>query len=73
MQSVPVQDRPDTDRLAERSRRQSPLEAAIDRYVRAYQSLDQHQRDGLPVLDMQRQEMHAAGQQLDQCARGQKN
>lgn len=70
LQSVPVQDRPDTDRLAERSRRQSPLEAAVDRYVRAYQSLDQHQRDGLPVLDMQRQEMHAAGQQLDQVRAG---
>jgi hypothetical protein len=47
--------------LAERSRRQSPLEAAVDRYARVYQSIDQHQRDGLPVLDMQWQEMHAAG------------
>lgn len=70
LQSVPVQDRSDTDRLAERSRRQSPLEQAVDRYARAYQSIDQHQRDGLPVLDMQQQEIREAGQQLDQVRAG---
>ncbi len=47
---------------------QSPLEQAVDRYSRAYQSIDQHRREGLPVLDMQRQEMGDAGQQLDRCA-----
>ncbi|WP_252869875.1 TraA [Brucella pituitosa] len=61
---------PAQDRLAERARRQSPLEAAVDRYVRAYQSVDQHRREGLPVLDMQRQEMRGAGQQLDQVRDG---
>jgi hypothetical protein len=61
---------PAQDRLAERARRQSPLEVAVDRYARAYQSIDQHRRDGLPVLDMQRQEIHAAGQQLDQVQGG---
>jgi hypothetical protein len=61
------------DRLAERSRRQSPLEQAVDRYARAYQSIDQHRRDGLPVLDMQRQEMRDAGQQLDQVQGGMKD
>ncbi|UVV70796.1 Ti-type conjugative transfer relaxase TraA [Brucella anthropi] len=66
----PTPDRPDTDKLAERSRRQSPLETAVDRYARAYQSIYQHQRDGLPVLDMQRQEMHAAGQRLEQVQDG---
>ncbi|UDF33317.1 UNVERIFIED_ORG: Ti-type conjugative transfer relaxase TraA (plasmid) [Roseateles sp. XES5] len=64
---------PAQDRLAERARRQSPLEAAVDRYARAYQSIDQHQREGLPVLDMQRQEMRAAGQQLDQVRDGMKD
>ena len=73
LQSVPVQDRPDTDRLAEMTRRQSPLEQAVDRYARAYQSIDQHQRDGLPVLDMQRQEIRAAGQHLDQVQDGMKD
>ena len=61
---------PAQDRLAERARRQLPLEVAVDRYARAYQSIDQHRRDGLPVLDMQRQEIHAAGQQLDQVQGG---
>jgi hypothetical protein len=64
---------PAQDRLAERARRQSPLEQAVDRYARAYQSIDQHRRDGLPVLDMQRQEMRAAGQQLDQVRDGMKD
>lgn len=61
------------DRLAERARRQSPLEAAVDRYARTYQSIDQHRREGLPILDMQRQEMRAAGQQLDQVQDGMKD
>ena len=64
---------PALDRLAERARRLSPLEAAVDRYARAYQSIDQHQREGLPVLDLQRQEMRAAGQQLDQVRDGMKD
>lgn len=64
---------PAPDRLAERARGQSPLEAAVDRYSRAYQSIDQHRRDGLPVLDMQRQEMRDAGQQLDQVQGGMKD
>lgn len=64
---------PAQDRLAERVRRQSPLEAAVDRYARAYQSIDQHRREGLPVLDMQKQEIHAAGQQLDQVRPGAKD
>ena len=65
LRPAPAQDRPDTDRLAERVRRQSPLEVAVDRYARAYQSAHQHRREGLPVLDMQRQELREAGQQLD--------
>ena len=64
---------PAPDRLAERARRQSPLEQAVDRYARAYQSIDQHRREGLPVLDMQRQEMRDAGQQLDQVRDGMKD
>ena len=64
---------PAQDRLAERARGQSPLEAAVDRYARAYQSIDQHRREGLPVLDMQRQEMRDAGQQLDQVRDGMKD
>ncbi|WP_137392468.1 Ti-type conjugative transfer relaxase TraA [Rhodoligotrophos defluvii] len=68
LRSAPAQ-----DRLAERSRRQSPLEVAVDRYARAYQSIDQHRREGLPVLEMQRQEIREAGQQLDQVRDGMKD
>ena len=64
---------PAPDRLAERARGQSPLEAAVDRYSRAYQSIDQHRREGLPVLDMQRQEIGDAGRQLDQVQGGMKD
>ncbi|QVQ38712.1 Ti-type conjugative transfer relaxase TraA (plasmid) [Pseudochrobactrum algeriensis] len=64
---------PTQDRLAERARRQSPLEVVVDRYARAYQSADQHLREGLPVLDMQQQELRAAGQQLDQVQPGMKD
>ena len=64
---------PAPDRLAERARGPSPLETAVDRYSRAYQSIDQHRREGLPVLDMQRQEMGDAGQQLDQVRDGMKD
>ncbi|GAA2890864.1 Ti-type conjugative transfer relaxase TraA [Aminobacter niigataensis] len=60
-------------RLAQRARRQSPLEAAVDRYARAYESVAQHHREGLPVLDMQRQEIRAAGQQLEQVQPGMKD
>jgi len=68
-----LQPAPAQDRLAERARGQSPLEAAVDRYSRAYQSIDQHRREGLPVLDMQRQEMGDAGRQLDQVQGGMKD
>ncbi|MCB5205395.1 Ti-type conjugative transfer relaxase TraA [Neorhizobium sp. T786] len=63
-------DLPHIDRLAERARGQSRLEVAVDRYARAYQSIDQHRHEGLPVLDMQRQEMRAAGLGLDQVRDG---
>lgn len=70
LRPAPAQDRPHVDKLAERVRGQSSLEVAVDRYARAYQSIDQHRRDGLPVLDMQRQEIQSAGQQLDQARPG---
>ncbi len=61
---------PAQDRLAERLRSQSPLEQAVDRYARAYESAHRQQRDGLPILDAQRQEVREAGQQLDQVRPG---
>ncbi len=61
---------PAQDRLAERVRPLSALETAVDRYARAYKSAHQHMREGLPILDMQRQDMREAGQQLDQARPG---
>jgi Ti-type conjugative transfer relaxase TraA len=65
LRSAPAQ-----DRLAERARPLSALETAVDRYARAYKSAHQHMREGLPILDMQRQGMREAGQQLDQARPG---
>ena len=64
---------PAPEPLAARLRPPSPLEAAVDRYARAYQSIVEHRQEGLPVLDMQRQELRGAGQQLDQVSTGMKD
>lgn len=64
---------PAPDRLAARLRAPTPLEAAVDRYARAWQSIVAHRQEGLPVLDMQRQELRGAGQQLDQVSTGMKD
>lgn len=63
---------PAPDRLAERACGQSPLEQAVDRYSRPI-SRSTSTGEGLPVLDMQRQEMGDAGQQLDQVRDGMKD
>ncbi|MCK9552687.1 MAG: Ti-type conjugative transfer relaxase TraA, partial [Aquamicrobium sp.] len=70
LRQAPAQDRPKHDRLAERLRPQSPLEQAVDRYARAYESAHRQRREGLPVLDAQRQDLREAGQQLDQARPG---
>ena len=61
---------PAQDRLAERMRAQSPLEQAVDRYARAYESAHNHRREGLLILEAQKQELNLAGQQLDQARSG---
>jgi Ti-type conjugative transfer relaxase TraA len=61
---------PAQDRLAERMRRQSPLEQAVDRYARAFDAADRNTRQGVPILEAQRREIRAAGKQLDQARPG---
>jgi hypothetical protein len=61
---------PAQDRLAERLRPQSALEQAVDRYARAYESAHRQQREGLPILDAQRQDLRQAGHELDQARLG---
>ena len=58
---------PERDRLAERLRTPSAFEAAVDRYAQVYSALDRHLSQGLPFLEGQKQELAAAGQQLDQA------
>ncbi|MCO5164740.1 MAG: AAA family ATPase, partial [Mesorhizobium sp.] len=61
---------PAQDWLAERLRPQPTFEQAVDRYARAYESAHRQRREGLPVLDAQRQDLREAGQQLDQARPG---
>ncbi len=61
---------PAKDRLAERLRPQSEFEQAVDRYARAYESAHRQHREGLPILDAQRQDLQQAGKQLDQARPG---
>ena len=61
---------PAQDQLAERLRPQSEFEQAVDRYARAYESAHRQQREGLPILDAQHQDLRGAGQQLDQARPG---
>jgi Ti-type conjugative transfer relaxase TraA len=58
------------DRQADRLRRPSDMERAVDRYARAFDAADRNVREGLPVLEAQKQEMRLAGQQLDQARPG---
>ncbi|EAV40248.1 conjugal transfer protein, TraA [Stappia aggregata IAM 12614] len=55
------------DRLAERLRRHSPFEAAVDRYARAFCAGQKQREQSLPLLESQKREMQEAGRQLDQA------
>ncbi|KQT59810.1 MULTISPECIES: DUF6118 family protein [unclassified Aureimonas] len=57
-------------RQADRLRPLSGFEQAVDRYARAYHAIERQMRDGLPVLEGQRQELHQAGLVLDQARPG---
>lgn len=56
--------------LAARLRQPSPLEAAIDRYAKAYASAHRQLAEGLPLLDMQKRDFIQAGAALDQFRPG---
>ena len=48
----------------------SPLEKATDRYARAYSDAARMQREGLPILEGQKQALNEAARSLDQAQRG---
>lgn len=61
---------PEQTERAEQMRLPNDLEKSVDRFARAYESIHRQQRDGLPVLDGQKQALHAAGEKLDQLQPG---
>ena len=61
---------PAQDRQADRLRRPNDMERAVERYARAFDAADRNVREGLPVLEAQKQEVRLAGQQLDQARPG---
>lgn len=61
---------PAPDRQADRLRRPSDMEHAIDRYARAFDAADRNLSQGLPMLEAQKQELRQAGKQLDQARPG---
>jgi Ti-type conjugative transfer relaxase TraA len=58
------------DRQAERLRRPSDMERAIDRYARAYDAANRNHLEGVPILEAQKKELQLAGKQLDQVRPG---
>ncbi|MGY4456040.1 hypothetical protein ACVWZR_010764, partial [Bradyrhizobium sp. i1.3.1] len=72
-----AQEQPERGRLRDAQERQSEglgrpsdMERAIDRYARAYDGAERNHREGLPILEAQKQELRQAGQQLDQARPG---
>ncbi|GHD21365.1 Ti-type conjugative transfer relaxase TraA [Tianweitania populi] len=60
----------EADRFAERTRPMSSFEQAIDHYARAFSAADKQLNQGLPLLEMQKQELQGARQQLEQVRPG---
>lgn len=61
---------PEKDRFAERMRPLSNFEQAVDQYARAFSAANKQLGQELPLLDVQRQSLQTAGQQLDQVKPG---
>ncbi len=61
---------PAQDGQADRLRRPNAMERAVERYARAFDAADRNVREGSPVLEVQKQEVRLAGQQLDQARPG---
>lgn len=58
------------DKLAERIRPLSNFEQAIDHYAQAFSAAQRQVEQGLPLLEVQRQEIIRAAQRLDQAKPG---
>lgn len=58
------------DTLAQRIRPMSGFEKAVDHYARAFSAAERQLGQGLPLLDVQKQEIIKAGQKLDEIQPG---
>ncbi len=65
-----ISDRPEPGGLAERIRPLSGFEQAVDRYAQAFSAAQRQVEQGLPLLEVQRQEIARAAQTLDQARPG---
>lgn len=61
------------DLEAGRLRSPTSFEQSVDRYARAYSSVEQMKHDRLPILESQKEELQDAGQQLDKIDPGSLN
>ena len=59
--------------FGDRPQSASGFERAVDGYARAYSSAQAHVRQGLPLLEGQKQELRTAGARLDQARPGSHN
>ncbi|WP_206531661.1 Ti-type conjugative transfer relaxase TraA [Affinirhizobium pseudoryzae] len=63
-------DRAEPDRLAERIRPLSSFEQAVDHYAQAFSAAQRQVEQGLPLLEVQRQEIARAAQKLNEARPG---
>ena len=65
-----ITDMSEHDRFAERVRSLATFEQALDQYARAFSAAERQMGQGLPLLEVQRQEVLKAGQRLDEARPG---
>ncbi|MBD8665922.1 hypothetical protein IFT59_22020 [Rhizobium sp. CFBP 8752] len=63
-------DNPERDRFADRVRPMSGFEQAVDTYARALSAAEKQVDQGLPLLDVHKQELSKAGERLDELRPG---
>lgn len=73
LDSAPEQAQPEgqmSTTPVDRLQRPSSFEQSVDRYARAFTAANKLQEKGLPVLESQKSELRAAGQQMEQIRPG---
>lgn len=65
-----TKDHTERDRFAERVRPMSGFEQAVDHYARAFNAAEKQLAQGLPLLDVHKQELNRAAERLEQSRPG---